>query len=352
MNAGSIWWGQIGNSLRLLRKVTNNLKDCRSAVLQVPKAFPWRQDFYEAVDIRRAEFCGERRLVRLPWVDGIEPGELVLDELCSSKVRADYWPGQSYAEYLGSNGDILLCDYYVWITGIQDKGDLARWAAFISQYEYHAELLDHHAVFILEYTGVPADISGIEKIVYTVESYDCRVFCLEAAATLANSELRAYQAELALCIGGDNPEFCAALLMAGDAFLCDPVKTTMGLASEGTSSDGTPFACMTEVQISSAAWEAEIILLFPILERFRMDFVTKHQLELVRHLPITNSNGDQITDPFDLEIGSIYYIVSSMSKAFTADDIEDIQLCRKIRNLLAHNRPVPYVDVKRILSPG
>lgn len=49
MISGSIWWGQIGNSLRLLTKVTNTLRDCQSAVFQVPQNFPWRQDFYEAI---------------------------------------------------------------------------------------------------------------------------------------------------------------------------------------------------------------------------------------------------------------------------------------------------------------
>ena len=78
MNAGVIWWGQIGNSLRLLTKVTNALRDCHSAVLQVPTGLPWRQSFYEAIDIRRSAFSGERRLVRLRWGENTDPGGLVL----------------------------------------------------------------------------------------------------------------------------------------------------------------------------------------------------------------------------------------------------------------------------------
>ena len=84
MNAGAIWWGQIGNSLRLLTKVTNSLRDCQSAVLQVPRKLPWRQDFYEAVDVRRAAFSAERRLMRLEWEENADPGEFLLNELCSS----------------------------------------------------------------------------------------------------------------------------------------------------------------------------------------------------------------------------------------------------------------------------
>lgn len=350
MNAGVIWWGQIGNSLRLLTKVTNALRDCHSAVLQVPTGLPWRQSFYEAIDIRRSAFSGERRLVRLRWEENTDPGEFVLRELCSKATQAEYWPGLSYAEYLASLDDIVLNDYYVWITEIHNKSDLVRWVEFLTQYTQHAEQLEQRAIFVLEYDGVQTDVSGVEKVVYSVESYDCRVFCLEAAATLCNSDLRAYQAELALCIGGNNPELNGALLEKGSTLLLDPVATATDVTTSGYSSDGMPFLIEPEQKISSAAWKAAIGLLFPILEQYRLDFISGHERTLARHLPISNSNGDRITDPYDLEIGAIQYIVGSASKEFSPLEVENIRLCRKARNLLAHNKLVPYADVKKILD--
>lgn len=350
MNAGSIWWGQIGNSLRLLTKVTNNLRDCHSAVLQVPESLPWRQDFYEAVDVRRSAFSGERRLMRLQWEDHADPGEFILDELCSKRVRADYWPGQTYAAYLGSRDDILLNDYYVWITGVHSKTDIARWAEFISQYDHAAQRLENRAVYIVEYDGTPVDVVGVEKIVYTVENYDCRVFCLETAAALNNAIVRTYQAEMALCIGQNNPELCNALLNEGDSLLLNPVRVTLDCLASVTSSEGYQFGVQTEQQINSAAWKAAIVLLFPILEQFRLDFVVNNKDILEKHLPISNSNGDRVTDPLDLEIGSIYYIVGSSDKYFSEDTKKKIWLCRKARNLLAHNKPLSYEDVQKLIT--
>lgn len=349
MNPGSIWWGQIGNSLRLLTKVTNNLRDCRSAVLQMPQSIPWRQDFYEAIDIRRSAFSGERRLVRLTWEDGMDPGEFILDELCSNRVRADYWPGQTYAEYLGSKSELLMNDYYVWVTGIHNKADLSKWGEFVSQYHHVAKQLETSAVFILEYDGANTDVPGVEKIVYTVENYDCRVFSLEAAAALGNTALRNYQAELALSICGNNPELCFALLMAGPNLLNNPVQAAMEVVSSAYSSEGLPFVALDEQQIQSSAWEAAIVLLFPVLERYRMSFISKNKTELARHLPISNSNGDRVTDPRDVEIGALYYIASSASKVFSATDVDAIRLCRKVRNLLAHNKIVPIDDIQKAL---
>lgn len=350
MKAGTIWWSQIGNSLRLLTKVTNNLRDCHSAVLQVPQRLPWRQDFYQAIDDRRSTFSGERRLMRLQWEENADPGEFILDELCSKRVRADYWPGQTYAAYLGSRDDILLNDYYVWITGVHSKTDIARWAEFITQYDHAAQRLENRAVYIVEYDGTPVDVVGVEKIVYTVENYDCRVFSLEAAAELGNTDLRNYQAELARSICGNDPELCYELLQSGSKLLHNPVQTTANVLSASCSSEGIPFASIDEQNIQSAVWEATIVLLFPVLERYRMNFITKNKDELARHLPISNSNGDRITDPRDLEIGAIYYIVSSASKAFATEDIDAIKLCRKVRNLLAHNKVVPVDDIQKIIN--
>ena len=350
MNPGAIWWGQIGNSLRLLTKVTNCLRDCRSAVLQVPQSFPWRHDFYEAVDTRRSAFSGERRLIRLPWEEAADPGEFVLRELCSGEVRAEYWPGQTYAAYLGSLGDIVLNEYYVWVTGIHRKADIGKWAEFVSQYVRHSEELEQRAVFLLEYDGAQWDPSGMETIPYSVENYDCRVFCLETAAALGNTTLRDYQAELALCIGEGDPELCAALLSTGKELLSDPIKTTQRITSEEVNSEGKYYRQKTEQQISSAAWNAAIVLLFPALEHYRMGFVAKHEAVLSRHLPISNSNGDRVTDPYDLEIGAIYYIIGTSEREFTALEADNIRLCRKARNLLAHNRPLPYSDVLKIAA--
>ena len=349
MNPGSIWWGQIGNSLRFLTKVTNSLRDCQSAVLQVPQNLPWRHDFYEAIDIRRSSFSGERRLVRLTWSDGMDPGEFILDELCSNRVRADYWPGQTYAEYLGSKSDLLMNDYYVWVTGIHNKADLSKWGDFVSRYHHVAKQLESTALFILEYDGANTDVSGVEKIVYAVENYDCRVFSLEAAAALGNTELRSYQAELALSICDNNPELCFALLMAGSKLLNNPVQATIEVTADSYSSDGLPFLSLNEQQIQSSAWEAAIVLLFPLLERYRMSFIDKSETELARHLPISNSNGERVTDPRDLEIGALYYIVSSASKVFSVTDVDAIRLCRKVRNLLAHNKIVPINDIQKVL---
>lgn len=350
MNAGAIWWGQLGSSLRLLNTITEHLRDCRSAVLRVPPRFPWKQDFYDAVDNRRAAFSGARRLMRLRWDPAVAPGEFILRTLCTESFRALYWPGNTYAQYLSSRQDIPLNGYFVWICGVHKASEAAQWAEFVAQYEHAARQLDSHAVFIIEYDGPATGISGIDSIVYTVEHHDCRVFCLETAAELQNTDVPAYQAELALCIGRDSPELCSLLLRTGTGLLQDPVKTAMRCIIGTVSSDGLPFSAQTEKQIASAAWKAAVVLIYPILEQFRLNFVTENKKYLAGHLPITNSNGDRVTDPLDLEIGPICHIIGSVETSFPEKTVAQIRLCRQARNLLAHNKPLPYELVQKLTA--
>lgn len=350
MNIGSIWWNQIGNSLRLLTHISNTLHSCRSAVLQVPGQLPWRQDFYDAVDLRRVTFSAGRRMKRLAWNGCAEPGEFILNELCPPEIREEYWPGDSYAKYLAAQEGITLNDCYVWVTGIHTKDALAQWTGFAAEYARRSGAGCKRAVFVLEYDGDEIGAAELPCIPYTVELYDCRVFCLEAAAAFRNTELPAYQAELAVCLCGGSPEVASALLARGDALLRDPVRTAAEVLQTGRFSDGGLFAPLSEQQLLTAVRKAAIVLLFPILEQYRLDFITTHERTLKKRLPISNSNGDRITDPYDLEIGPLNYIVSSAAREFSPDEAAAVKLLAKTRNLLAHNKIVPYQSVKSILA--
>lgn len=350
VDPASIWWEQIGNSLRFLSQTAIRLRDSHSAAVCLPDGLPWRQAFLDLLDARRAAMGCDRRLIRLPWNPGAQPGQFVLDRLCSPDIAADYWPGQSYGEYLGACARLSLNECCIWVTGIRDKADLMRWSAFLRDYERFALPPQHRAVFLLEYSGEAPEHPGIDRIEYRVQSYDCRVFCLETAAALNNTALHEYQAELAQHIGGADPELCAALLTRGAALIHDPAAATEEVLRSCHNSDGNLFPGFSAQQISSAARKAATALLFPLLEQYRLDFVTAHQASLCCRLPITGSNGERITDPFDLEIGQLRHIIGTLGDSIPAAECETIRLCHRVRNLLAHNKRVPCEDVRRVLA--
>lgn len=342
MNPGSIWWNQIGNSLRFVEKVTDHLRYHTSVILHLPAQLPWPEHFREAVDRRRAGFCASRSLRRIAWEPGAEPGALVLEELCSPAVRAGYWPGETVSAYLAAREELMLNEYYVWVGGIHRKADLSRWAEFVADYDRACGGRQNRAVFILEYDGTEEPRTGLETIRCRVEEYDCRVFCLELAAALENSSLRSYQAELALALGCGDPVLCAALLEQGEKLLLDPAATAL----EVTGQSGPE----AEKAVMSRAWRAAIVLLFPVLEKFRVGFIEAYSPQLLAALPVQGANGEAITDPRDLEIGTLYHIASCRLRELSREESGMLRLCRRVRNLLAHNKAVPFGDVRQLLS--
>lgn len=347
MEPGIIWWDRIGTGLQYVEAVTEALRDQRSTVLQIPHYFPWKQAFYRKVDIERSPFGAHRGLVRRAW-DGGDVGEFVLEQFCSRETRSEYWPMISVAKYLASLEDILLCDYYVWITGIRTQQDLDRWAQFVHEYESCATMAQR-AVFILEYTGDHRQ-NLLPVLPYEVTRVDCRILCLEMAEQLRNAKNDDYLAEMALSIGGGDPEFSVALLQQGDALCADPCAAVQTVAQTCRHSSGAPFASMTQDQILSAAWKAALVLLFPAVESFRMEFISRHEGTLSYHLPISDSNGQEITTPRDLEIGTLWHLVTKRAKGFTPAQTEQVTLCRNVRNKLAHLDPVPYEDALKVLK--
>ena len=307
------------------------------------------------MDAKRAKFSLDRRLKRLEWSSGTEPGRFVLENLCPATVQADYYPGQTYAEYLGSRGDLILCDYYVWIKDIREKADLISWINFIRSYETAAKALHHYAVFVLEYSGQEHDVSPFPAVNFEINSYDCRVFCLQLASELQNSASLSYQTELASSICMNHPELAALLLYAGDKLLDDPFRVAQRTITWGKDAEEMAFPSVADEIIHSNIWKARLVLLYPIIEQYRLRFISRFEMQLKRFLPIHNSNGDIINEPTDLEIGPIYYIVSSKANQLTLpekipqEEIERIRLCRDVRNLLAHNRPIPFNEVYGIL---
>lgn len=351
MRAGSMWWGRIGNAIRALDELTEHMQDHRSAVILVPERLCWRQDFQEARDIRRSLYGGGRSIRQLEWRTGDDPGERILQELCPAQVRAAWWPGQHCAEYLGGREDLALNEYDVCVTGVTEKADLAKWVDFITRYAACGAAPETRAVFLVEYSGPDMDTGTVSRINCTVEDHDCRVFCLEAAAALKNAQLQEYQAELALRIGGRDPELCWALLKTGDALLRDPVAAVRSVGAEELDSTFRPFRVPAEGAVLSAAWRAALVLFLPMVEQWRMDFIARNADELRHHLPITNSNGERVTEPEDLEVGNLYYIRKNKPGCkFSQQDKEKIDLCRHVRNLLAHNKPISVEDARRIMN--
>ena len=350
MMPAHIWWEQIGGSIRFIDEVVKAMEDEHSLILQVPHGLPWKEQFYSCVDIRASAFASDRQLRRFQWKSHEDPGTFILNNMCPKNIQVNYFPGQSLAAYLGSIEDLVLCDCYVWISDITDWNDIHKWADFICAYNEAASVLQRKAVFIIEECSEINNARKLDTVPFKIEEYNCKVFCLEYASALHNTRVPLYQAELAQALGGRNPELSAQLLNTGEELLEEPMIVVETVLNKARDSQGAAFKLAGKVALESSICKANMMTLYPILEQVRISCVAQHEDQLRKFLPIKNSNGETITEPFDLELGGLNYIMSYTPNLFNHDEAEQLRVCREVRNVIAHNRPVPFDDVARVLS--
>lgn len=366
--AAEVWWTQISTSRQLVSKVKEHMENEQSFVLHIPKQMPWKDKFYSRIEdtagasrrplkMRNSEERTKRILSWKSEQSDLTVGGFLLDnDLFSDAERCAYHPSKSYPDYIAGLQSPLLAQSFIWVTNITTQQDIINWTNFVARYNENAG--DKRAVFILEYCGPEyTPPTEIPLVRYLVEAMDCRVFCLELASILANATQKEYQAELAFRVGNLDPEISATLLSMGMDFIEEPVQATMRL-DHACYSDGTsypPFGKSQIESIESAIWRANISMLFPILEQWRLALIAKYETELQAYLPVENTFGEKVEKPCDLELGVMYFMAQSNKavrciNTFTEADYSTLKLCRKVRNLLAHNEPVTFDDVERVLQ--
>lgn len=347
MKSGSIWWRQLSISIGLMDGIEQFLLDERSFVLQIPGRLPWRDVFDSLLRERFSALRADRTLSICTPPSGCDPGEYLLTRFCPPDFQAGYWPGQSYAAYLAASDTLPLHESFIWLRGLCEKRELDSWRRFVQEYTAACKALPQQAVFVLEYTG-PAGEKKWQGLRYVVREYDCRIFCLEAAAGLPYQEwAQHYLAEVAAQIGNGDAELCAALLDRHENMLEEPVETALE-ALRSPHTDGSPPDAYSREAVESALWKAQIAVVFPEVEQFRVRFIGQHTAALMRFLPVRNSNDEEIQEPQDLEIGNLDYIVRNNGGICPPEEVRRLAMCRQIRNLLAHNRIVPFAQLKRL----
>ena len=104
-----------------------------------------------------------------------------------------------------------------------------------------------------------------------------------------------------------------------------------------------------ETMAETAVWKAQLKFAFPKLEEERRKLIANHEKKLLALLPINNNQGESITDLYDLELGTLYYLFNNKRSISTAEQVKLSRL-REIRNDLAPLRAISYSNFAWVLG--
>ena len=348
----SIWWNQVTNAVRFVADIKQCLLEEKSILLKYSNAMPWRDQFEESVREAVKLQNAEKKFVEIPEVE--EPGEYILKEFCKKEKRAEYRPSKGYAKFFAESDDIVLHDRYLWIE-VGSVECLEKWLSFVSEYLKERGKHENKTVFILEWSNntQPPIKKGIKVFSFDdyIGEYDRIVFAVLASSDIKeNLFIKEYIAELVSSVTGNDIELCAECIRGYKTFLENPGEYIKQIIVNKTRSDGTDFFYDKDSEaVEHLIWLAQIKTIYPWLEEYREDFVQKHSTVIMKQLPIQASYGEIYSDPKDVELGTLMYMVGNDYLPLSITEQEKLKACKEARNKLSHLTALSIDEILELL---
>lgn len=341
--------------------ISKHLTEEKSVALFFPKHVPWYDFLAEKIrdSLHRASSSNKLDIIDVSDKNiekSDEAGRFIAEKYCDDNKLGDYWLGESYAKFLAGSDDIVLNNTYVWIKGV-NKNNYQAWCDFVEEYESGYDSSKKRATFLLEYfEETEKPVLSYRKLhiiswEHEIKSYDYYMFCSLLVSDLKFSdEVKHYIAELAYLMGECHAEFCAFLTEQKEKFAENPMEVLEECAENFRYSDGSKIELVKLYTAKYTVLEVQIKNLFPVIERYRIHFITDNYPRIKALLPIENSVGEEITEPYDLEIGGLRYMVQNCSLSVNFSEWNDLKFFHESRNKIAHNNIIEYQEVKKILD--
>lgn len=347
-----VWWKKITNASRFLNLITEGVQEGCCIMLQLPDTVPWH---FTMIDILSEELENQnsnRVLVRTRDT-GTDPGEYLFQNYCRKEKRVQYRPGIGYAKFLAESSEIALNNYILWIVADSDE-QAKNWYTFIQSYNKSLGKSRNGCIFIIETESKQSfrDQGRIRVIAYQkeIEYYDCYLFNMLAAASLKESAIfKQYLTEAVTLVIPNDVELSAECIKRGRAFLEDPAKTVREIIESEIRCEGQKFVFeVSEKQMQERIWEAQIKVVFPVVEKKRSGLINKYRKYIEGLLPVTGAYGEVVYEAEAVEIGMISHLVTSGKLQVSSEDAKVISKLRNARNVLAHVRILSQKEIDEI----
>ena len=353
MRMEDIWWKRLSNPVELVNRVTDLLLDNTSVAVVFDGSLPWKETFIETIAQEIEIYSADRRIKSHTLSADTDPGEFLLQKYCSRDIQREYWPTESKARFLAEHQQIVLNKSYVFINL---DGDSANWLSFIKEYTACCPEDGEHGLFVLltadkkfvdsqKKTAEETDDLPLQFLDYDeyVHDYDAYILCMMLLSQKNLGMPQQYLSELAVALAENNVVLAAELADRGEALAIDPQKTfqetvqSIGIRAEHSPSD-----------IHHAIWQAQMKILFPILEQFRCQLFKTYQKEITDLFYLPRSGTFDCETPDELEIGQLQFLLKN-KRVLSIPDYESLCHAREARNCLAHLNYLPYQKFKPLL---
>ena len=133
-------------------------------------------------------------------------------------------------------------------------------------------------------------------------------------------------------------EFAAACIGRSEDFLKAPDAAFENILREGKFTSRK-----TNDDIDQAIWMTQLKLIFPLVENFRRNFIKRYEQQIKDTPPY-------YPVPEEVEIGYLYGQFNQRRWLLNANDADDLEFYREVRNKLAHLTPLTFDYLQKVFE--
>ena len=371
----TLWWTMPGPE-EFPKFIEDDLRAGRNVVVPLPQFAPSGLRAVVSERIQRTELYSFRTLDLAEVEPSVTdcPSRLLHDQFAHLPPGVEPTP-QSLAKCS------KLSETVVWISGVGEQ-NWEVWRRFLELYKDACRDVAVHErlLFVVPVVGIRPNDSPQADIALSVRPYrntvgrlDMWLFTWHLLRTSSTSALyRDLAVAIVSEIAGIDPCLAETLAAARLEDQLNPGPLLRDFAKErnwdpdlkqrqtdlteedewrlGLSDlrDGTRLlhsaaAVDQQVMLRKRVWRGQMTVLFPFLEDIRTRFI--HQYRSLLSVPV-NTEWETISDIDSLEIAHLVY---QLGRKIGRDSRADLDACRRIRNELAHLRPL---SAEELLSPA
>lgn len=373
MLTGEFWWKNITGPRMVISGVTGTLRDGRMAVLEVPDGLPWPYIMRDTARNAFGDITGSGDTVfemleagyDIP--SGEDPGRFILSRYATADVGRGYREKSKVTiqEYIKAKN--VLRNRIIWIYGL-DRSDAGRWLAFCRGFGKSSPR-DGLIVLEMREGARPPEAKNAAVISYRgcVSRHDVLLFnsfVLEEKPR-TGSLWKQYIAAVSASLCGTDAELSEELMEGTDFRDASPLDVLKEIASggrRGTEAMGHPlWLCLNggEETLRHRLWEAQLQVLFPLIELEKTDIVKEWKEEIGRALTenCIMQYGERVCSAQDAELGTLCYMMGKRNEdglyfLYIPDEEarERISFLHECRNTLAHACTCTPQMVARLLD--
>ncbi len=376
LESSQIWWKEITGPKSFISDVTGQLLDS-SLIVRVPDDLPWRHEMRQEIESELRELLdyAEISIIQIDADEevptGADVGAFILDRLALGEVARQYRKksGKTIPQYIVEKQ--ILKDDVLWIKGFNDD-NVSFWLDFFIAFN---ACKPAHGRLVLELRDsiacrLPSTVKVIDYSSY-ISDYNLQLFCslmLDRSLNWTENWKR-YIAALASHTCVTDAEIAECFIFGFEQPDTDPVEVLLEIANDGNyvrrgaGKGSDHILALARAQNSSAIdrriWEAQLQVLFPILESARIQLIVQIKDEITDLLKKREIKqfGDRIENPYEMEWGTLFYAMKLTNindeyylKSLTTADRDMIRKYRDCRNTLAHGECCSVSQVCELLT--